>query len=51
MTKDGREDRATTCKRKRVPAAVTMEIYAQASSKATREALRRLGDKLDTDAL
>ncbi len=27
--------------------AVTMEIYAQASSKATRAALKRLGDSLD----
>ena len=27
--------------------AVTMEIYAQASSKATRTALKRLGDSLD----
>jgi hypothetical protein len=26
--------------------AVTMEIYAKASSKATREALRRLGESL-----
>jgi integrase len=26
---------------------VTMEIYAQASSKATREALKRLGESLD----
>jgi hypothetical protein len=26
--------------------AVTMEIYAQASSKATRAALKRLGDSL-----
>ena len=28
-------------------ALVTMEIYSQVSSKATREALRRLGDSLD----
>jgi hypothetical protein len=27
--------------------AVTMEIYAQASSGATREALKRLGESLD----
>lgn len=27
--------------------AVTMEIYTQVSSKATREALKRLGDSLD----
>jgi hypothetical protein len=27
--------------------AVTMEIYSQASSRATREALKRLSDSLD----
>jgi integrase len=26
---------------------ITMEVYAKASSKATREALRRLGESLD----
>jgi integrase len=31
--------------------AVTMEIYAKASSKATREALRRLGDQLGEPAV
>jgi hypothetical protein len=27
--------------------AITMEIYTQASSRATREALKRLGERLD----
>jgi hypothetical protein len=29
---------------------ITMEIYTQASSQAARDALKRLGDSLDTEA-